>query len=110
MIYQKHNDDEIINALRKSSIELMKENARRLLRDEIEKYQAELARYKQEAERILEICRHRPCIFEVNEYNYRNHKNVWKWVSDWRHKCPQICPKWRGGNQDEGRNDMGGII
>ena len=97
MIYQKHNDDEIINALRKSSIELMKENARRLLRDEIEKYQAELARYKQEAIKIPKKCRHTPCVWEKNEYEYRNHPDVWEWVLDWRRKCPQICPKWRGG-------------
>jgi len=57
----------------------------------------ELARYKQEVERIPEICRHRPCVFEVSECAYRNHKNVWEWVLDWRRKCPQICPKWRGG-------------
>lgn len=53
-----------------------------------------------QANKITEICRHRPCVFDLSEYTYRYHKNVWEWVLDWRSKCPQICPKWRGGGKD----------
>ncbi len=67
------------------------------LRQEKEQLKAELAHYKQEAIKIPKKCRHAICVWEKNEYEYRNHPDVWEWVLDWRRKCPQICPKWREG-------------
>jgi len=51
--------------------------------DEINKLEAELAHYKQEAEKIPEICQYAPCEVGVCDIT--------------------ICPNWRGGGKEDAR-------
>ena len=64
------------------------------LRDaHINQLEAELARYKEQAERIPDICPQKPCYFELSGEN----RDMDLVMSLARQKCLTICPKWGGG-------------
>jgi len=58
---------------------------------------AELARYKQEAEKIPDICLQKPCYFDLMNDGERDKEFVFAIA---KQMCPQICPKWREGGKE----------
>jgi len=56
----------------------------------------ELQRYKQEAEKIPDKCRHTGCLYEKDYSNWPScDKGTTEWVEAQKKRCPSICPKYK---------------